>query len=462
MRDDATIREGIARQRRGEFDAAAAIYTGMLEQEPDHAIALHYLGLLRFQQDRLEEAERLLDRSLRQDPGNANTWSDLGMVRVRAGTPDQALECFSKALGIAPNHPDALNNMAQALCKLGRFDQARPPLERLVTLQPTSAAARYSLADAQYKSNEITAAIANFQKAIRLAPDDRRIRLGLGEACESAGRFKQAKMQYLSVLRRDPKSPLALARLLQLRAGETDAAWVERARSLADDPDTPEEGRIRLNIALGYYHDRHQEHAEAFRRLRLGYDAQAVREPFDADGYTRAIDSLIEVLDGEFYQSAPTSGNRLRTADFCRWHAALRNDSHGAGSGEPFRVAAGGELFAVLNVSYQIRELSAYPGTLPAWPAQDRPDRTSSDGAALPRAAGTYIRQCRQGNRQAAVQFHAHRRDRTAVSERAHRALPKRTRWTTACPVTLRVSPTRSGLQIDWIRWAATISTTIA
>lgn len=358
MRDDATIREGIARQRCGEFDAAAAIYMGMLEREPNHAEALHYLGLLRFQQDRLEEAGRLLDRSLRQDSGNANAWSDLGMVRVRAGTPEQALECFSKALVIAPNHPDALNNMAQALCKLGRFDQARPPLERLVALQPASAAARYSLADVQYKSNDITAAIENYQKAIRLAPDDRRIRLGLGEACESAGRFKQAKMQYLTVLRRDPKSPLALARLLQLRVGEIDDAWVERAQSLADDPDTLEEGRIRLNIALGYYYDRHKEHAEAFRRLRLGYDAQAVHEPFDADGYTRAIDSLIDVLGSEFFQTAPTSGIDSERPIFVvgmpRSGTTLTEQILASHS----RVAAGGELSALLNVSYQIRELS--------------------------------------------------------------------------------------------------------
>lgn len=358
MPDDATIRQGIARQRRGEFDAAAAIYTGMLERQPDHAVALHYLGLLRFQQDRLEEAGRLLDRSLQREPGNANAWSDLGMVRVRAGMPDQALECFSKALVIAPNHPDALNNMAQALCKQSRFDQARAPLERLVALEPASAAARYSLADVQYKSNDVTAAIASYQKAVRLAPDDRRIRLGLGEACESAGRFKQAKLQYLTVLRRDPKSPLALAKLLQLRAGEIDAAWVERARSLADDPDTPEEGRIRLNIALGYYHDRHKEHAEAFRRLRLGYDAQAVREPFDADGYTRAIDSLIDVLDSEFFRMAPTSGIESERPIFVvgmpRSGTTLTEQILASHS----RVAAGGELSALLNVSYQIRELS--------------------------------------------------------------------------------------------------------
>ena len=353
-----TIQRGIALQRQGELDAAAAIYLEVLERAPENAEALHYLGLLRFQQDRLQEAELLLGQSLQREPRNPNAWSDLGMARIRADAPEQALEPLSKALALAPEHPDALNNLAQAYRKLRRFDQARPLLERLVSLKPDSASARYALADVQYKVNDVTGAIANFQKAIRLDPDDRRIRLGLGDAYESDGRFKQAKMQYMAALRREPNSPLALSRLLQLREGEVDPEWAERARTLADDPGTPEEGRIRLNVALGYWHDRERRYDEAFRRLQLAYDAQALRDPFNADGYSRAIDSLIEVLTADFYQTAPTSAIDSERPIFIvgmpRSGTTLTEQILASHSS----VAAGGELSMLLKVSYQIRELS--------------------------------------------------------------------------------------------------------
>jgi len=353
-----TIQRGIALQRQGELDAAAAIYLEVLERAPENAEALHYLGLLRFQQDRLQEAELLLGQSLQREPRNPNAWSDLGMARIRADAPEQALEPLSKALALAPEHPDALNNLAQAYRKLRRFDQARPLLERLVSLKPDSASARYALADVQYKANDVTGAIANFQKAIRLDPDDRRIRLGLGDAYESDGRFKQAKMQYMAALRREPNSPLALSRLLQLREGEVDPEWAERARTLADDPGTPEEGRIRLNVALGYWHDRERRYDEAFRRLQLAYDAQALRDPFNADGYSRAIDSLIEVLTADFYQTAPTSAIDSERPIFIvgmpRSGTTLTEQILASHSS----VAAGGELSMLLKVSYQIRELS--------------------------------------------------------------------------------------------------------
>ena len=365
---DPKIREGIGLQRRGDLEAAAAIYAETLEREPEHAQALHYLGLVRFQQKRLEEAAHLLTRSLQQDPGNPNAWSDLGMVRVQADAAQESLEPFSRALALAPEHPDALNNMAQALRKLGRFEQARPLLERLVALNPNSAAAYYALASVQQKANDVAVAIATYQKALRLDPNDRRIRLGLGDAYESAGKFKQAKTQYLAVLRRDPNSPLALARLLQLREGGLDPAWVDRALALADDPDTPQDGRIRLNVALGYFHDRQKNYDDAFRRLQLGYDAQAEREPFDSNGYTRAIDKLVEVLTAEFYETAPTSGIDSERPIFVvgmpRSGTTLTEQILSSHS----RIAAGGELAMLLKVSYQIRELSRsgepYPGGL--------------------------------------------------------------------------------------------------
>jgi tetratricopeptide (TPR) repeat protein len=355
---DEKIREGINLQRNGKLEAAAAIYTRLLEDDPGDAQALHYLGLLRFQQDRLDEAEKLISSSLQHDADSANAWSDLGMVRVRAGAPEEALQPFSRALALSPGHPDALNNAAQALRNLGRFDQARPLLERLVALQPASAAARYALADVQHKTNDIRKAIESYQTAVRLDPANRRIRLGLGDAYESMGKFKQARLQYMSVLRREPDSPLALARLLQLREGDLEAKWVSRAQTLADDPGTPEDGRIRLNIALGYYHDRQQDYNAAFRRLQLGYDVQAARDPFDSDGFQRAIDSLLQVLTEDFFRTTATSGISSERPIFIvgmpRSGTTLTEQILASHS----RVAAGGELSMLLNVSYQIRNLS--------------------------------------------------------------------------------------------------------
>ncbi len=353
------IREGIALHRRGNVRAAAALYAEALQERPDDPQALHYMGLAQFQLGALPEAEKLLSRSAEQDPAEANTWSDLGMVRIKMDLTEESLQAFTRALDLVPEHPDALNNMAQALRKLGRFAQAKPLLERLVALQPKAVQALYALADTQNKMSEVDAAISTYQQALKLAPDDPRIRLGLGDAYESNGKFRQARMQYLSILRREPDSALALARLLQLRDATPEPEQVERARQLANDPATKEDGRIRLNVALGYYHDRQKQYDEAFQRLQRGYDVLASREPFDSDGYTRAIDALIKELTADFFASAPTSGLASERPVFVvgmpRSGTTLTEQILASHS----QVAAGGELSSLLKVSYQIQELSS-------------------------------------------------------------------------------------------------------
>jgi Flp pilus assembly protein TadD len=355
---DPRLREGVAQHRRGAVTAAAALYRQVLREEPDHWQALHYLGLAQLQQGALPEAEQLLAKSVALQPQNANAWSDLGTVLVKAERPQDALAPFSRALALAPEHRDALNNMARALRLLSRFDRARELLERLVALEPGRPGPLRVLADVQSKTGDVNGAIDTFQEALALDPDDPRIRLGLGDACESAGRFRQARQQYLAILRREPESPLALARLLQLRDGEVEAQQLETARRLAADPGTPEDGRIRLNIALGYCEDRAGHYAEAFAHLRRGYDAQARRDPFDSDGYTRAIDRLIDTLDEAFYREAATSELDSERPIFVvgmpRSGTTLTEQilaSHP-------RVAAGGEMSMLLKVSYQVGELS--------------------------------------------------------------------------------------------------------
>ena len=355
---DPRLREGVARHRRGDLAAATAVYRRLLSEEPDNSQALHYLGLAQLQQGRPDEADSLLSRSVALEPGNANAWSDLGTARVKAERPQDALAPFSRALELDPEHRDALNNMARALRLLSRFDRARELLERLVALEPGRAGPLRVLADVQTKTGDVSGAIETFQEALALDSEDPRIRLGLGDACESAGRFRQARQQYLAILRREPESPLALARLLQLREGEVSTDLVETARRLARDPATPEDGRIRLDIALGYHADRAGDYRQAFAHLRRGYDAQARRDPFDSDGYSRAIDRIIDILDDTFYREAADSGLESERPVFVvgmpRSGTTLTEQilaSHP-------RVAAGGEMSMLLKVSYQIGEFS--------------------------------------------------------------------------------------------------------
>jgi tetratricopeptide (TPR) repeat protein len=349
---------GISLQRQGNLDAASSLYQKILDEQPENAEALHYLGLVSFQQGDFGRADDLMSRSLQINPTCANTLSDLGMVKVEREQYREALPLFNRALQLNDRHTDALNNMATALSKLSHFEEAIPAYERLATLRPQSAHVFRSLADAQYRANMVTDSIENYRKAIELQPDDKAARVGLGEALESAGKFKQAKLQYLAVLRRDPNSPLALSKLLQLRDGDVDSKWIDKAREIFGSEKCTPDGMIRLHVALGYYYDRIKSYDEAFRHFKLGYDAQSTKEPYDSQRFSTAIDRLIKLMTKEFFQSAAssqnTSGRPIFIVGMPRSGTTLTEQILASHS----QVAAGGELPTLLQVSYQAQQLS--------------------------------------------------------------------------------------------------------
>lgn len=349
---------GIALHRRGELAEAQAIYAAILGASPDHAPALHYLGLVHYQGGRNDKAEACLRRCLEIDPQCANAWSDLGVVIFKSGRAQQALQPFARALELNRGHRDALNNMAAALKQLHQFHKAAVLLRRLADLRPTSAEVARSLADALYNSGAVTESIEVYHEALRLDPHSTAARLGMAEACEAAGNFRRARLQYLAVLRREPDHPLALAKLLQMRDGVTEKSWVERAEQLAASDSVEEGTRARLNVALGYHYDKHRTYDSAFHYLKLGRDIHARSKPFSSEGYSKAVDTLIECLTPDFFRSVPTS--RLSSK---RPIVIVGMPRSGTTLAEQILashslVAAGGELPALPRASYRVAALS--------------------------------------------------------------------------------------------------------
>ena len=65
---DAALAEAIERHKPARLDGAEARYQAVPAAAPDHAGALHYLGLLRRDQGRADEALDLIRRAVVLDP----------------------------------------------------------------------------------------------------------------------------------------------------------------------------------------------------------------------------------------------------------------------------------------------------------------------------------------------------------------------------------------------------------
>ena len=96
----------------GRLDQAAALYERVIEAAPDHAAALH----------------------------------NLGVVRAQRGDPAAAVALFERALAARPDYPQANLNLGSALRETGRLEEAAEALGRALALDSGLYAAHFSRA----------------------------------------------------------------------------------------------------------------------------------------------------------------------------------------------------------------------------------------------------------------------------------------------------------------------------
>src|SRR5580692_10417272 len=83
----------------GQLQQAEAISRQLLARDPNHADALHLLGLIAHRVNH-PDAATLIRRAIALQPNNALAYSNLGLVLLSRSQWDGALECFKQSLAL--------------------------------------------------------------------------------------------------------------------------------------------------------------------------------------------------------------------------------------------------------------------------------------------------------------------------------------------------------------------------
>ncbi|KLU24873.1 tetratricopeptide repeat family protein [Caballeronia mineralivorans PML1(12)] len=131
-----TLRRARISHERGALDDAERGYRDVLKIDPDHAEALHMLGLLHFQGGRMNEADTLLKRSIERMP-SALALANHASVLIGLDHRDAALDRLDRALSLNPSHLRSLLLRAGVLADLGRYVEAVTAYDCLLEIAPT-------------------------------------------------------------------------------------------------------------------------------------------------------------------------------------------------------------------------------------------------------------------------------------------------------------------------------------
>ncbi len=160
----------VKHQSAGRHPEAEAACRRVLAIRPDHADAVHRLGILAFLGGRLGEAAALIGRATGLDTTNADFRCNLGLALRAQGRLDDAASCYRLALLLRPDSVEAQSNLGNALRDQGLFDQAVGACRRSVLIQPARADAHMNFGLALAAGKSASPAVAAIRHAIAIMP----------------------------------------------------------------------------------------------------------------------------------------------------------------------------------------------------------------------------------------------------------------------------------------------------
>ena len=232
---DAAMRQHQA----GRMAEAEALYRQVLAAEPGHPDALHGVGILAYQNGRLEEAADLIGRAVAALDA-PEFLTNLGAVLHELGRFDEAAAVYRRALAKQPASPGAHNNLGNTLQVLGDPTGAEAAYRRAIELHANYPAAFINLGGLLQAQGRLPEAAAAFGRAAVLSPNDPQGHFHLGLALQAQGLLEAAATSYRRVIALGPNIANAhgnLGVVLQMlgRPAESEGAY---RKALALEPET--------------------------------------------------------------------------------------------------------------------------------------------------------------------------------------------------------------------------------
>jgi Flp pilus assembly protein TadD len=182
---------GRSHHQAGRLAEAQRIYRQVLARQPDHADALHLLGVLALQAGQSQMAVELIRRAIAISSTDAFYHSNLGNALTDLGQFDQAIVSYRQAVRLKGESAEVHYNLGIALQRNGQLDEAIAAYRQAVRLKPDLAQAHSNLGVALKANGQLDEAIAAYRQVIRLKPDDARTHNNLALALLTRGDFQQ-------------------------------------------------------------------------------------------------------------------------------------------------------------------------------------------------------------------------------------------------------------------------------
>jgi tetratricopeptide (TPR) repeat protein len=182
--------------RQGRLAEAERLYSAILAAKPDHADALHHLGLVKFANGQLIEALQLIAGAMRSRTPSPQVLLNHGLVLNALNRHADALESFDRAIKLKSKFSEAHNNRAVVLAMLGRKEEALESYRRALAITPNDKGVHYNRGNVLKDLGRFDEALASYDRTLALRPDHAEALCNRGVVLHELKRFAEALASY--------------------------------------------------------------------------------------------------------------------------------------------------------------------------------------------------------------------------------------------------------------------------
>jgi len=166
------LQAAMAAHKGGRLAEAEAGYRGILQENPEDADALNFLGMLKCQSGDLPGALVHLRRSVVAVPTNPHAWVNLGNVLLASGEAHEARAALTKATELAPEMALAWYNLGVCFGRCRLPHEAASALHKALQIQPGHIPAYESLAILLYRLGNFAEAAEVYREWLKYEPEN--------------------------------------------------------------------------------------------------------------------------------------------------------------------------------------------------------------------------------------------------------------------------------------------------
>lgn len=132
------FKSAIEYHQQGEIDLARMVYQSILQKYPDHADALHLLGVLTSQAGLFDQGIELIQRAIDIYPDNPVFFNNLGTIYFQHGNYTEAVDAFENTVRLNPSHLEAYKQLESCLKELGMLEEANAVNKKIEAINTDS------------------------------------------------------------------------------------------------------------------------------------------------------------------------------------------------------------------------------------------------------------------------------------------------------------------------------------